>query len=78
MAVNHDGDSDSTGSVTGNLLRTMCGVEGIPAEWLTPFELRSVICEITDDLYSFPDWHISDSSSTPLLNDYIWKKYPGF
>src|SRR5690606_22013523 len=34
LAVNHDGDSDSTGSITGNLLGTVHGVRAIPDEWL--------------------------------------------
>lgn len=32
LAVNHDGDSDSTGSITRNLLGTLHGVKAIPAE----------------------------------------------
>jgi len=43
LAVNHDGDSDSTGAIAGNLLGTMYGVKSIPAEWLEPLELRDVI-----------------------------------
>jgi ADP-ribosyl-[dinitrogen reductase] hydrolase len=31
MAVNHDGDSDSTGAITGNLLGALHGVDAIPA-----------------------------------------------
>jgi ADP-ribosylglycohydrolase len=72
LAVNHDGDSDSTGAIAGNLLGTMQGAEAIPVEWLTSLELRPVISEIADDLYSFPDWEFSDNSQD------IWDKYPGF
>lgn len=36
LAVNHDGDSDSTGSIVDNLLGVMHGVKSIPAEWLEP------------------------------------------
>lgn len=32
LAVNHDGDSDSTGSITGNLLGVIHGVNAIPTE----------------------------------------------
>lgn len=31
-------------------------------EWLEPLELRSVIAEIAEDLYSFPDWKIRVSA----------------
>ncbi|MCH8529213.1 MAG: ADP-ribosylglycohydrolase family protein [Saccharospirillum sp.] len=30
LAANHDGDSDSTGAITGNLLGVMLGVTVIP------------------------------------------------
>lgn len=42
-AVNHDGDSDSTGAIAGNLLGAWLGVEGIGEEWLAPLEARDVI-----------------------------------
>lgn len=58
LAVNHDGDSDSTGSIVGNLLGTLHGVKAIPDEWLEPLELRDVITELAQDLYAFKDWHI--------------------
>jgi hypothetical protein len=50
LAVNHDGDSDSTGAIVGNLLGAMHGVKAIPAEWLEPLELRDVITELAEDL----------------------------
>ena len=58
LAVNHDGDSDSTGAIVGNLLGAMHGVKAIPAEWLEPLELRDVITELAEDLYAFKDWAI--------------------
>jgi len=61
LAVNHDGDSDSTGSITGNLLGAMQGVRAIPVEWLEPLELREVITTLADDLYAFKDWKIGES-----------------
>ena len=49
-AVNHDGDSDSTGAVTGNLLGPRLGLTGIPSKYLEHLELRSVLLELADDL----------------------------
>lgn len=69
LAVNHDGDSDSTGSIVGNLLGTQYGVKRIPHTWLEALELREVITELADDLYAFKDWE---------LNERIWRKYPGY
>jgi ADP-ribosylglycohydrolase len=58
LAVNHSGDSDSTGSITGNLLGAAAGSEAIPDRWLACLELRSTIEAIADDLAAFPEWHL--------------------
>ena len=50
-AVNHGGDSDSTGAVAGNLLGARLGLAGIPPKYLERLELRSVITELADDLW---------------------------
>ncbi len=70
LAVNHDGDSDSTGSITGNILGALHGVQAIPEVWLEPLELRHVIAEMADDLYAFKSWDVED--------DRVWEKYPGY
>ena len=49
-AVNHDGDSDSTGAVTGNLLGASLGLSGIPLKYQYALELREIILELADDL----------------------------
>jgi ADP-ribosylglycohydrolase len=43
VAVNHSGDSDSTGSICGNILGARDGVAAIPSSWLSVLELRDVI-----------------------------------
>src|SRR5258708_6586448 len=53
LAVNHSGDSDSTGSITGNLLGAAGGVEAIPDHWLARLELRPTIEALADDLAAF-------------------------
>lgn len=50
-AVNHDGDSDSTGAITGNILGAYMGINKIPTEWVKDLELKEVIVEISDDIY---------------------------
>ena len=50
-SVNHAGDSDSTGAVTGNLLGAACGYEAIPQHYKTQLELHDVIVHVADDLY---------------------------
>ena len=58
LAVNHSGDSDSTGSITGNLLGAAAGIEAIPDRWLAPLELRATIEALADDLAAFPEWRL--------------------
>ena len=50
-AVNHGGDSDSTGAVTGNILGAALGYEAIPQFFKDDVELHDVILHIADDLY---------------------------
>lgn len=49
-AVNHKGDSDSTGAVTGNILGAKLGYSAIEDKWKKDLELSGVILEIADDL----------------------------
>jgi ADP-ribosylglycohydrolase/protein-tyrosine phosphatase len=77
MAVNHDGDSDSTGSITGNLLGTMLGLNAIPQEWLNGLELREVIEELANDLFEMYTWDIGEDDD-PELSTAIGRKYPGW
>lgn len=60
-AVNHDGDSDSTGSITGNIMGAIYGYEAIKRERLfcpcgkkfeDTIELHNIILAIADDLYT--------------------------
>ena len=66
-AVNHKGDSDSTGAVTGNILGALLGLDSIDQKWKKDLELYDVIVEMADDLcfgcrmsehsaYKDPDW----------------------
>jgi len=55
LAVNHSGDSDSTGSITGNLLGALLGFEAIPAAWLDRLELVPLIAEVAEDLADIVD-----------------------
>ena len=50
-AVNHAGDSDSTGAVTGNLLGATIGYDAIPQFYKDDLELHDVVLHIADDLY---------------------------
>jgi len=64
LAVNHSGDSDSTGSITGNILGALLGEQTIPAIWLNQLELSDVIRQVGDDLF------ISFAGTERWLNSY--------
>ena len=70
LAVNHSGDSDSTGAVCGNLLGALHGEASLPAEWLAHLEGRDAITELADD---FAAW----STGNHEITDTWLRKYPG-
>ena len=50
-AVLHGGDSDSTGSLTGNLLGAMHGTTCLPSRWLEELEMRDIVERVAEDLF---------------------------
>ena len=71
VAVNHGGDSDSTGAIAGNMAGVLYGEDAIPAEWLDQLELRETITQIAEDLYRCHvrgDWDPERE----------WERYPGW
>lgn len=71
LAVTHGGDSDSTGSIAGQLLGALHGVHAIPPELLVDLELREEILGLADDLYD----GFAGAGAVP--DDALWAKYPG-
>lgn len=67
LAVNHGGDSDSTGSIAGNILGTALGRDAIPASWLDRLELKDAIETMAKDL-----------STKFRSGDEWWARYPGW
>ncbi|MEJ7811441.1 MAG: ADP-ribosylglycohydrolase family protein [Gemmatimonadaceae bacterium] len=67
LAVNHTGDSDSTGAIAGNILGALLGAGAIPERWREGVELRTEIETLADDLLvGFRD------------DEEWWEKYPGW
>lgn len=54
-AVNHGGDSDSTGAITGNILGAAWGASVIDADLLEPLEGRAVIERLAADLVAMAE-----------------------
>ncbi len=61
LAVNHGGDSDSTGSIAGNILGLIHGTGGVPAHWIEELELREVVETIALDL-----WRVGVGEKAPV------------
>lgn len=76
LAVNHSGDSDSTGLLTGHLLGAVRGLSVIPERWLAPLELRDVLEQLADDLlFSGCPASLQDEDA-PAMRAFL-ERYPG-
>lgn len=49
-SVNHGGDSDSTGALTGNLIGALVGYENIPRKYLDHLELKDVLLDLCEKM----------------------------
>ena len=76
-AVNHGGDSDSTGSICGQLLGAALGDEALPADWVIDVEGRGVLLQLADDLwYEVTRGEQLHSDLGPVTR---WRsRYPGY
>ena len=72
LAVNHSGDSDSTGAIAGNIAGTLYGAGAIPDRWLAPVELRAEIETIARDLWA------ARPGSADLSSPAFVDRYPGW
>ena len=68
------GDSDSTGSIAGNILGAIHGYSVIPAQWIQELELRDAIESLCRDWNSlFAHGQRAD------VGDETWStRYPGW
>ncbi|MEB3736481.1 ADP-ribosylglycohydrolase family protein [Halopseudomonas pachastrellae] len=76
MAVNHSGDSDSTGMIAGNLLGLIYGPKAIPERWLEELELREAIIRIAVDLAEIPTQYQGKSNARE--HRLVKVRYPGW
>lgn len=78
ISVSHDGDSDSTGAIAGNLWGAIHGLESIDSGLVKRVELSKTISDIAKDLIEFSTWGIGFYSSNEEFNEFILQKYPGY
>lgn len=71
-AVNHDGDSDSTGAICGNIMGAIVGLNGIPNHFIEHLELKDLITDIADDLLS--GCTISEYHSPSTEEEMRWER----
>ena len=78
LSINHSGDSDSTGSMTGTLLGCIWGQAGIPSRWLADLEMRDEVERVAKDLRHFvcADWN--EATAPTIDADETWQRYPGY
>jgi ADP-ribosylglycohydrolase len=75
-AVNHSGDSDSTGAIAGNLLGASLGLAAVPQGWLDDLSGRELIGQVAADAAAEllnPPW--DDEHDVP---GWWWERYPGW
>ena len=76
-AINHSGDSDTTGSMVGQLLGVCLGIESIPQKWIDNLIGSSIIESISTDVVEQVYYQFSTYNTPPELN-YYWERYPGW
>lgn len=55
-SVNHDGDSDSTGAICGNILGVAYGIDALPKDWVENIELHDLILDMSDKLFALSEY----------------------
>lgn len=71
-AVNHSGDSDSTGAITGNLVGFLVGEQGIPERWRRNLMYADIVRQMAEDLFT------GCPSDTDAPDARWLERYPGY
>jgi ADP-ribosylglycohydrolase len=70
MAVNHSGDSDSTGAIVGGILGAAHGISEIPARWLNKLEICTAVERMALDIDAVASGRMTSAEA--------WNAYPGW
>lgn len=71
-AINHGGDSDSTGAITGNILGLINGLTGIPEPWKQQLKYADIVLDMGKDLA------IGIKGNSYEEDEDWWERYPGY
>jgi ADP-ribosylglycohydrolase len=52
LSINHSGDTDSTGAITGNIVGLMLGEQAIPSRWSAGLQQREPVLQMAIDLHT--------------------------
>lgn len=77
LAVNHTGDSDSTGAICGNLLGTRDGVFAILPSFLRELEAQELLTRLADD-FALESTDPSSEDYWGRASDAWFERYPGW
>jgi ADP-ribosylglycohydrolase len=76
-AINHNGDTDSTGAITGNIMGVILGYDSISDKWKKDLEIHDTILEIADDLaYRFTKCESDEATGESMIDKYLKGKHP--
>lgn len=82
VAVNHSGDSDSTGSLTGNLLGALFDRGGIDWDWRQTVEfldeMEMLACDAATEFHGEPPSDYAETREGVADFESWWNKYPGW
>lgn len=71
LSINHSGDTDSTGAITGNIMGMALGEQAIPERWSANLRELDVVRQMAIDL------HIEVKGDTHDHADEDWmRRYP--
>ncbi|WP_022850817.1 ADP-ribosylglycohydrolase family protein [Limisalsivibrio acetivorans] len=74
VSVLHDGDSDSTGSITGNILGFINGYDSIPEDWRKGLCGVDIVLSMAEDLYV--EYEVDKNHPLGFSTDDWNDKYP--
>lgn len=69
LAVNHSGDTDTVGAITGNILGLLHGEGSIPLKWWSNVDMGLIVNQVAVDLHT---------EVPKRRGDFWWEKYPGY
>ena len=69
-SVNHSGDCDSTGSITGSILGLINGELSIPRIWIEKLKYSNIVMKVAEDL------HTKIKGNSYETDNGWWEKYP--